>query len=225
MILYHGTNINFSTIDLSASHKGKDFGKGFYLSDNESQAYDFAVFKSIQLGGTPIVHSFKFDESMLSSGTLNYLCFQKYSREWANFVLANRRNTQKENIHAHDIVYVPIAHDKVGVQIRNFMEGNIDFDTFLKKLAFMKGITFQYFFGTQRFRKNMSEIEYMKECMARDLVVMLVDEQKMSLHGALDALYQSETYAKLKDTRSGLYFQSPVYVYGFLRKEILTGKM
>lgn len=104
MILYHGTNINFSTIDLSASHKGKDFGKGFYLSDNESQAYDFAVFKSIQLGGTPIVHSFKFDESMLSSGTLNYLCFQKYSREWANFVLANRRNTQKENIHAHDIV-------------------------------------------------------------------------------------------------------------------------
>ena len=71
----------------------------------------------------------------------------------------------------------------------------------------------------------MSEIEYMKECMVRDLVVMLVDEQKMSLHGALDALYQSETYAKLKDTRSGLYFQSPVYVYGFLRKEILTGKM
>ena len=93
----------------------------------------------------------------------------------------------------------------------------------------MKDITFQYFFGTQRaidlLEKNMSEIEYMKECMARDLVVMLVDEQKMSLHGALDALYQSETYAKLKDTRSGLYFQSPVYVYGFLRKEILTGKM
>ena len=45
----------------------------------------------------------------------------------------------------------------------------------------------------------MSEIEYMKECMARDLVVMLVDEQKMSLHGALDALYQSETYAKQKN--------------------------
>ena len=40
MILYHGTNINFSTIDLSASHKvpqAKDFGKGFYLSDSESK--------------------------------------------------------------------------------------------------------------------------------------------------------------------------------------------
>ena len=66
------------------------------------------------------------------------------------FRFSEPKNTQKENIHAHDIVYGPIANDKVGVQIRNFMEGNIDFDTFLKKLAFMKGITFQFFFGTQR---------------------------------------------------------------------------
>lgn len=51
----------------------------------------------------------------------------------------------------------------------------------------------------------MSEIEYMKECMARDLVVMFVDEQKMSLHGTLDALYQSETYAKLRT-------QGPVFI-------------
>ena len=30
------------------------------------------------------------------------------------------------------------------------MVGNLDFDSFLKKLAFMIGISFQYFFGTQR---------------------------------------------------------------------------
>lgn len=65
MILYHGTNINFSTIDLSASHKGKDFGKGFYLSDSESQAYDFAVFKSIQLGGTPFWHTLFSDTTFV----------------------------------------------------------------------------------------------------------------------------------------------------------------
>ena len=44
----------------------------------------------------------------------------------------------------------------------------------------------------------MSEIEYMKECMARDLVVMLVDEQKMSLHGTLDCLlYTSDAADEL----------------------------
>lgn len=40
---------------------------------------------------------------------------------------------------------------------------------------------------------------------------------------ALDTLYTSDTYTKLKDKRTGLYFQSPLYVYDFLEKEILTG--
>ena len=69
MILYHGTNINFSTIDLSASHKGKDFGKGFYLSDSESQAYDFAVFKSrrFRIGiGRLTLHAVTFSVRLLT---------------------------------------------------------------------------------------------------------------------------------------------------------------
>ncbi len=70
----------------------------------------------------------------------------------------------------------------------------------------------------------MSDIEYMNECMARDLVVMLTEDMGMTLQEALDCLYNSETYAKLKDLRTGLYFQSPAYVYGFLRSEILNGK-
>ena len=71
----------------------------------------------------------------------------------------------------------------------------------------------------------MSDIEYMNECMARDLVVMLMEEQGFSLHDALNCLYNSETYAKLKDSRADLYFQSPIYVYDFLEREILNGKM
>ncbi len=70
----------------------------------------------------------------------------------------------------------------------------------------------------------MSDIEYMNECMARDLVVMLTEDMGMTLQEALDCLYNSETYAKLKDPRTGLYFQSSAYVYGFLRSEILKGK-
>lgn len=71
----------------------------------------------------------------------------------------------------------------------------------------------------------MTEIEYMNECMARDLTVMLMDDLHLSLQDALDALYNSDTYAKLKDSRTGLYFQSPVYVYDYLRREVLGGKM
>lgn len=36
MILYHGSNIEIVQIDLACSKPNKDFGKGFYLSDNEA---------------------------------------------------------------------------------------------------------------------------------------------------------------------------------------------
>ncbi|WP_297646690.1 hypothetical protein [uncultured Treponema sp.] len=38
-------------------------------------------------------------------------------------------------------------------------------------------------------------------------------------------VYNSETYEKLINPRTGLYFQSPLYVYDFLKNEVLTGKM
>ena len=38
MILYHGTNKAFDTIDLTKSKPNKDFGQGFYLSREHSQA-------------------------------------------------------------------------------------------------------------------------------------------------------------------------------------------
>jgi hypothetical protein len=38
MILYHGSNVEFDKIDLLKSKPNKDFGRGFYLSDNIEQA-------------------------------------------------------------------------------------------------------------------------------------------------------------------------------------------
>lgn len=36
MRLYHGSTVVIDTIDLSKSKPNKDFGKGFYLSDNRA---------------------------------------------------------------------------------------------------------------------------------------------------------------------------------------------
>jgi hypothetical protein len=71
----------------------------------------------------------------------------------------------------------------------------------------------------------MNEFKYLTECMTRDLIEMLMARKSMSLKEAFDALYTSETFEKLQDCRSGLYFQSPGYVYSFLEEELLTGKM
>ena len=71
----------------------------------------------------------------------------------------------------------------------------------------------------------MTDFEYQVEMLARDLVLMLMDRRQMTMPEALDALYNSDTYQRIKDIHAGLYFQSVGYVYDFLDKELSTGRM
>ena len=150
MILYHGSTVEIEEIDLSLSKPNKDFGKGFYLSDNFEQAFEMATYKAGLFGSKPFVTKFEFDESLLKNGILKVLSFSEYSKEWADFVFKNRNQENQDFLHDYDIVIGPIANDRVGAQIRRFVEGDISFDTFLERLKYMKGVTFQYFFGTQK---------------------------------------------------------------------------
>ncbi len=158
MKLYHGTVYDIENIDLSKSNSAKDFGRGFYLSPDRQQAERWAIFKSMQHNGTPKVYEFDFDECLLKNGGLSVKQFEEYTEEWARFIFANRKNLSEHNIHDYDIVIGPIANDKVGIQIRNYIEGNISFDIFIERLKYMRGITFQYFFGTEKAIKYLSKI-------------------------------------------------------------------
>lgn len=70
-----------------------------------------------------------------------------------------------------------------------------------------------------------TEFQYMKEAISADLADMLSKDFGMTIPEALDALYNSEVYTKLSNRESGLYFQSSLYVYTFLKDEIKTGSM
>lgn len=150
MILFHGSTVKIERIDLAKSKQDKDFGKGFYLSDNEEQAMKMARIKSRLFGSQPVVSSFLFDEENLISGDLRILRFDRYSKEWANFIFSNRKSSQTGFKHDYDVVIGPIANDKIGVQIRLFEDDEIDLNTFLERIKFIKGITYQYFFGTEK---------------------------------------------------------------------------
>lgn len=71
----------------------------------------------------------------------------------------------------------------------------------------------------------MSNAEYLIECMSKDLVLLLMEDFEIDMKTALRTLYTSDTYTKLQDTKTGLYFQSPRYVYDFLKNEMKTGKI
>lgn len=149
MILYHGTNIAFDTIDLTKSKPNKDFGQGFYLSEDYDQAMAMAKIKTEQLEvGAPTVLAYEIDVNQLEFLKTKRFC--EYSEEWAKFILLNRRNNKSQPAHDYDIVYGPIADDRVGVQLWKYENHSIDLPTLVHNLQHMKGITFQYFFGTEK---------------------------------------------------------------------------
>ena len=71
----------------------------------------------------------------------------------------------------------------------------------------------------------MTDVDYMIEHVAADLIRLLVKKRGMTFVDAVDTLYTSDTYAKLSNPKTGLYFQSPNYVYAYLEHELATGVM
>jgi hypothetical protein len=89
---------------------------------------------------------------------LRVLRFDDYTEEWAKFILLNRNNDSLEPAHDYDIVIGPIANDRVGVQLWKYENKSIDLPTLVHNLRNMKGITFQYFFGTECAIKTLKRL-------------------------------------------------------------------
>lgn len=146
--LYHGSYTAIDKIELRRGRRGKDFGQGFYLSDNLDQAKRMAEIAVAREGkGTPIITSYDFDEDRMENDALKTLYFESYSEDWAKFIFMNRNNRSYIQAHDYDFVYGPIADDRVGVQIRLFQQEYISIETLVERLKFIRP-TFQYFFGT-----------------------------------------------------------------------------
>ncbi len=149
--LYHGSNVLIDKIDLSCSRRGKDFGCGFYLNPNKSQAMEMAVRTAQRLQeGKPVLNTYLFDDNLIKmeNSSLSVKIFDGYSVEWAKFILMNRKNLDGKPVHSYDIVIGPIANDTVGLQMRRFMQGYISIERMIEELKFNKPAT-QYFFGTE----------------------------------------------------------------------------
>ncbi len=147
MKLYHGSTVDVQRIELTKSKPNKDFGRAFYLSDDEQQALEMAQFRAEFDETSPVVNVYEFDETLFQQ--FRYKRFEEYSTEWAHFVYDHRTEPNGLTLHDYDIVYGPIANDRIGAQIARFKQGYITFDEFLQRIKYIKGITFQYAFCTQ----------------------------------------------------------------------------
>ena len=65
----------------------------------------------------------------------------------------------------------------------------------------------------------MSKQEQLIEYITSDLVSFIMEDSKIPLNEALQRFYTSQTFAKLNDVETGLYLESPLYVYDIYKTE------
>ena len=155
MKLYHGTGAFFERPDLSMCRPFKDFGRGFYLTPDLAVAKRMAercVERSDWQGASKYVYAYDFDESDLSA-----LAVKRFApvvdEPFARFVMANRQARSNAADHnrdnRYDIVYGPIADDRMGVLFRRFEDGEVSIEYLINELKF-KRLSMQYSFHTKR---------------------------------------------------------------------------
>ena len=149
MILYHGSNQDIETIDLTKGLRYKDFGMGFYLTSDKDTAIRMAKKKARVFGGMATLITYEMEDGALQSDMKIKMFPEKACEEWLLFVDANRDRKNIKPIHDYDIVIGPIANDGVVLQLTNYREG-IYTPEQVAKLLQDKYLDQQYCFATER---------------------------------------------------------------------------
>lgn len=72
----------------------------------------------------------------------------------------------------------------------------------------------------------MSERDQMTLDMVKNLALLLQENNSsLSMEQAISLVINSDTFQRILNDRTRLYYQSPRYVYSFLDNELRTGKM
>jgi hypothetical protein len=72
----------------------------------------------------------------------------------------------------------------------------------------------------------MNEKKEMMADMVKSLALLLMEKNReLTMEQALSFVFNSDTYQKVMNEEAAFYYQSPKYVFAFLEKELLTGKV
>ena len=72
---------------------------------------------------------------------------------------------------------------------------------------------------------NDKTAKYLFDGISADVVRYLVEKNNMTLSEAISTFHNSETFAALEDFETGLYIESPAYVYDMLVFELRNGRL
>lgn len=163
--LYHGTNINFDTFDFKKAKGFKDFGKGYYLTSNLSQAQRWAQ-KKAHIGNKAYIYGYSVEHIDVSEWKILELL--EYDEKWVEFISRCRIEGMEPD---YDIVYDRMADsqfDSLSEELQAYMEQKATADKVIEKIKWKKEYEAdQYCF------KNKNSLELLKD---REVYVLEKDE-------------------------------------------------
>lgn len=154
MILCHGSIEIVDNPEIRIPSRSLDYGYGFYTTTSFKQAEDWVKRKLNANSPIGYVNVYELDEDLVKS--LKTLLFESPTEDWLDFVMSNRTN--KDFNHDFDIVYGPVANDKVYAAFALYEGGIIDKQNLISELKAYKLVD-QYLFHTDKALKAIKFIE------------------------------------------------------------------
>ena len=130
MKIYHGTNIVIEQPKIINRFKTLDFGEGFYTTENENQAKDFAVKVCERRSPKryPVVNCYEFNEDFTK---FSVLTFDAPNEKWLDFVVERRKGVDLNR--KYDLIIGPVANDDVFGTIILYEAGQLDQESAIKR--------------------------------------------------------------------------------------------
>jgi hypothetical protein len=132
MVIYHGSSVVVEKPEILQSERMLDFGVGFYATSNKEQAVRWAE-RVAERRETKdqMLSVYEFDLEA-AERSLSIIRFDEPNGKWLDFVCANRSG--REAIEPYDIVFGPVADDKVYTVVQYYENGVYDKEDAIKRL-------------------------------------------------------------------------------------------
>lgn len=154
MKLYHGSLEIVKEPEIRKSNRTLDYGTGFYATTSIEQAESW-VKRRMKESRTNhgYINEYELDKEKIKE--LQFLSFEQPTEEWVDFVMSNRIQLNYE--HHYDLVYGPVANDRVYASFALYESGIIDRRLLISELKTYKLVD-QFLFHTEASLKCLTFI-------------------------------------------------------------------
>ena len=123
MKLYHGSVVEVRKPSLRYGRNKTDFGRGFYTTTQAEQAENWTKIKQDRTKAPKrIVSVYEIDDALLTNPELKIREFHGVDKAWLDFVVDSRKGVK----HDYDLVFGPVANDKVFTTVNLYESGVLD---------------------------------------------------------------------------------------------------